>query len=347
MRNSQKIIFLASVILIVVFFIPVWQVTLSAPQYPDPIGMNIWIYKITDMNPNDIKNINLMNHYIGMDPIPEFIPEFKYFPYILGFVIFIGLLFSFIKKHTLYIVWFLIISCLGLLGMYDFWLWEYNFGHNLNPNAAIKFFDEIGNPMSYQPPLIGSKMVLNFNATSMPLFGGYLLFLSTFLSLLAFFIGKKETKQHTSTETKSNKFNYALTFIIISLISCEVKPRDIKYGYDECKFCKMRVMDKQHALEIVTVKGKVLIFDSIECMLKKTKEIDENEIKFILTNTYEEPSVLYNAYESTYIISEDILSPMGMNLTAFQDEESAIDFINHNSGEIYNWEEISKINLEK
>ena len=345
MRNSQKIMFFASFILIIVFFIPVWQVTLSAPQYPDPIGMNIWIYKITDMNPNDLKNINLMNHYIGMDPIPEFIPEFKYFPYILSFVIFIGLVFSFIKKHTLYIFWFLIISCLGLLGMYDFWLWEYDYGHNLDPNAAIKFFDELGNPMNYQPPLIGSKMVLNFNATSMPLFGGYLIFLSTFLSLFAFFLGEKESKLGYSSKIKSSKFNYALTFLIIFLSSCESKPRDIKYGYDECVFCKMRVMDKQHAAEIVTVKGKVLIFDSIECMLKSIKEIDENEINFVLTNVYEEPSILHNAFESTYIISVDILSPMGMNLTAFKSEDSAVNFVNNNSGEVYNWKEISSLNL--
>jgi copper chaperone NosL len=53
--------------------------------------------------------------------------------------------------------------------MYDFWRWEYNYGHNLNPDAAI-----IVPGMAYQPPLIGYKQLLNFGAYSMPDIGGWI-----------------------------------------------------------------------------------------------------------------------------------------------------------------------------
>ncbi len=44
---------------------------------------------------------------------------------------------------------------LAAVGLYDFYMWEYDYGHNLNPHAAIKIPG-----MAYQPPLIGSKMLL-------------------------------------------------------------------------------------------------------------------------------------------------------------------------------------------
>jgi len=85
-------------------------------------------------------------------------------------------------------------AILGTMGMYDFYLWEYDYGHNLDPHAAIQFTDAEGNPMAYQPPLIGNKMLLNFMARSWPATGAYLLFTGMFLSLVAFFVDKKYDK---------------------------------------------------------------------------------------------------------------------------------------------------------
>ena len=81
---------------------------------------------------------------------------------------------------------------LGAAGMYDFYLWEYDYGHNLNPQAAIKFLNPDGSPMAYQPPLIGSKTILNFKAISLPMSGAYIMFLGMFMTLAAYFVDKKE-----------------------------------------------------------------------------------------------------------------------------------------------------------
>lgn len=177
------------------FFLPLWNITLEAPQYPDPIGMNIHINKIADAQPNDVKNINLMNHYIGMKEIPEHLPEFDLFPPVVLVMVILGVIIGFVGKRKLYLLWFFIMLILGVAGMYDFYLWEYDYGHTLKEDAAIKFLDEAGNPMAYQPPLIGNAKILNFVAKSWPRSGAYLMFAGMLLSVVAFYVDKFQERK--------------------------------------------------------------------------------------------------------------------------------------------------------
>jgi copper chaperone NosL len=194
MKKSKIIMIVGAILILALFFFPLWRITLEAPQYPDPIGMDIWINKITDKEPNDIKNINLMNHYVGMKEIPEHMPEFDLFPYVIGLMSLLGVIVGFLGKRKLYITWVVIMAILGTMGMYDFYLWEYDYGHNLSEQAAIKFLDAEGNPMAYQPPLIGNETILNFIARSWPQTGAYFLLTGMLLSIVAFFVDKKEEK---------------------------------------------------------------------------------------------------------------------------------------------------------
>ena len=183
------------------FIWPMWNITLHAPQYPDPIGMDIHINRFADAKPNDIKNINIMNHYVGMKDIPETIPEFTIFPYVAMGMIALGIIVALVGRSKLYVAWFALMVVLGSIAMYDFYRWEYEYGHELKENAAIKFTDTKGQPMAYQPPIIGSKMILNFKAVSMPRLGAYSMFLGMILSLLAFFQSKKENDKVTAVNT--------------------------------------------------------------------------------------------------------------------------------------------------
>jgi copper chaperone NosL len=187
MKKSRILMMISALLLLGLFIAPMWRITLEAPQYPTPIGMNIWVNKITDVNPHDVKNINLMNHYVGMKEIPEELEEFKYFPIIAITMTCLGLLFGFLGKRKLYLTWFVIMVLLGAAGLYDFYLWEYNYGHDLDPTAAIKIPGQ-----GYQPPLIGAKQILNFRAISLPQFGAYMMFSGIILSLLSFFVAKRE-----------------------------------------------------------------------------------------------------------------------------------------------------------
>jgi len=184
---------LGALLLLALFTFPLWNITLEAPQYPNAIGMDIWINKIADHNPNDIKNINLMNHYVGMKFIPEHMAEFDVFPPVIAVMVLFGVLLGFKANYKWFLVWFVLMAILGAAGLYDFYLWEYDYGHSLSPKAAIKFMDADGNPMAYQPPLFGTKKILNFTAHSYPMVGAYLMFTGMFMTLIAFFIGKKES----------------------------------------------------------------------------------------------------------------------------------------------------------
>ena len=184
------------------FVAPLWNITLEAPQYPTPLGMNIFINKIKDANPNDVKNINLMNHYVGMKNIPAHLPEFDIFPPVVITMIILGLLIGFKASYKWYLFWFLLMCVLGIAGLYDFYLWEYDYGHTLSPKAIIKFTNEDGTMMAYQPPLLGTKKILNFTAHSYPRLGAYLLFAGMMLSLAAFFLAKKELVKNNSFTRK-------------------------------------------------------------------------------------------------------------------------------------------------
>ncbi len=194
MKKSSILMILGSAMLLGLFFLPLWNITLEAPQYPIPIGMDIYITKIADHNPNDIKNINLMNHYVGMKKIPEHMAEFDIFPWVVGGMAVLGIILGFLGNHKLFLTWFVLMALLGIAGMYDFYAWEYDYGHSLSPKAAIKFLNPDGTPMAYQPPLLGSKKILNFRATSLPMIGAYLMFAGMGLTFVAYLLGRKESK---------------------------------------------------------------------------------------------------------------------------------------------------------
>lgn len=193
MKTQSKIIVIfASLILILSFFFPIWYIDLEAPQYPEGIGLEIWLNKITGQKPHDLANINGLNHYIGMKEIvPDAIPELKIMPFIIIFLILFGLISGISGKRSLVYIWVVLFFVIAAVGFYDFYMWEYDYGHNLNPHAAIKIPG-----MAYQPPLIGSKMLLNFNAISMPHIGLWLMVFAVVLAVVALIIDKKTRKEN-------------------------------------------------------------------------------------------------------------------------------------------------------
>ncbi|WP_179374763.1 hypothetical protein [Winogradskyella wichelsiae] len=206
MKKASIIMIIGSLLLLGLFKFPLWNIMLGAPQYPDPLGMNIYINGIKGVSEFDLQNIDGLNHYIGMKKIPKAdeMWEFSVFPKVifgmsmLGIII--GLLGYFSKiSYKYFIGWFIAMSVLGVLGMYDFNNWLIDYGGNLDPHAIIKVTNPDGSPMSYKPPLIGFKKLLNFDVTSLPHTGGYLMFIGMALTIVAFWLGRKASlKKRTS-----------------------------------------------------------------------------------------------------------------------------------------------------
>lgn len=182
------------------FFLPLWNIELGAPQYPEPLGLNIYIDGIQGQSEFDIQNIDGLNHYIGMKtlPKPEDMWEFSVFPIVVFGMIALGMLLGllgmFRKVSSIwFLAWFILMSILGALGIYDFNLWMIDYGTDLDPNAILKLQNPDGTPMSYKPPLIGHKQLLNFDAYSYPRMGAYLMLFGMFLTLIAYFKGRNKS----------------------------------------------------------------------------------------------------------------------------------------------------------
>ncbi len=185
---------LGAVALLGLFFFPMWSITLEAPQYPkgSELGIDIHINNVEGSRPNDLDNINNLNHYIGMKRIePDSIPELKYMPVIVLVLVGLGLLVAAFGKRWMILVWLGLLTGAGALGMYDFWLWEYDYGHNLDPHAIIKI-----EGMSYQPPLLGTEQLLNFTASSYPAVGFAFIALGGLLAVIAWWLSRDRTTTH-------------------------------------------------------------------------------------------------------------------------------------------------------
>ena len=195
MKKSNILMIIGALLPLALFVFPLWKITLEAPQYPTPLGMYIHINDFVDANPHDIKNINIMNHYVGMKYIPEAIPEFKIFPAGIIITSLLGFLIGFKGNYKWFLGWFILMVLLSIAGLYDFYLWEHDYGHDLDPKAIMKFTNPDGSIMGFQPPLFGSKDILNFTAHSYPQLGAYFLGLGMAMSFIAFLVGKKQHKK--------------------------------------------------------------------------------------------------------------------------------------------------------
>jgi copper chaperone NosL len=152
-----------------------------APQYPEGLGLRIWVNQITGLKPGDLGSINGLNHYIGMRPIePDAIPELSLMPKLLGAAIVAGLLVALTGRRVPLYIFAVVLTAGSAAGLYDFYRWGWDYGHHLDPHAAIKVPG-----MSYQPPLVGSKQLLNFHATSWPDLGGWILIAAVVLIVSA------------------------------------------------------------------------------------------------------------------------------------------------------------------
>lgn len=131
--------------------------------------------------------------------------------------------------------------------------------------------------------------------------------------------------------------------LTLSLSACSQNPKPIHYGTDLCDFCKMTIVDKQHAAEIVTLKGKALKFDAAECMVNYINRQDPaTRYAHILVNDFNDPGVLLDAQTATFLVSDAIPSPMGANLSAFKTAEAANSLVQSKGGQTFTWDAIKK-----
>jgi copper chaperone NosL len=305
-RLSRVLLAIASVLLLGAFLFPLWRIDLVAPQYPEGLGMLIRVNTVSGIKPNDLANINGLNHYIGMKPIePAAIPELRMMPWIVAGLAAFGLLGAALGARRLLYGWLGGFVTLAVVGLIDFWRWEYDYGHNIDFEHAI-----IKVPgMTYQPPLIGTKQLLNFTAASWPALGAVCLGIAFALGVGALLVVRRKpaTVRRTSAA------------LAVAAAACTpATPRAIADAGKPCDYCRMAISDKRFGGQLVTRKGKLYVFDSVECLASfYVQQSATAERATVWVADYTNPGEWIPAASARFARSEEHPSPMGLNLVSF------------------------------
>jgi copper chaperone NosL len=316
--TSRILIAIGALTLIISYVVPAWSIYLIAPQYPEGLSMQIWLYKIS----GQVEIINGLNHYIGMKHInANMFPEFDFLVYILGLYILFALVVAITGKHKLLLIYLLLSVAGAIAALVDFYMWGYDYGHNLDPTAAIKVPG-----LSYQPPVIGHKKLLNFDAYSYPDTGAWIIIGVTALFATIWFFEWRKKKKLKTMPTEKNRVMIATASIIcLMMLACTPKAEKIVYGKDNCAECKMTIMDPKFGGEIVTTKGKVFKFDDAHCVavFLERRGVELSDIHETLFSRYNAPHDFVKVQDAEFVVSSTFKSPMGGNAAAFKNKQEA------------------------
>ena len=337
-KSSRIILALAALSMASTYFLPLWQIQLWAPQYPEGLNMKIWHNHLGGAF--DI--INGLNHYIGMKLIKEeMFPELAYIGILIGIYIAIGLIAAITGKKVLLKVFVITGIVYGAAALYDFYQWGYDYGHNLDPNAAIKVPG-----MFYQPPVIGYKNLLNFTAYSGPDTGGWVIIVASVVAMGLLFYEWFVQRKH-KTEVKVQPSSLAGAAIVFLISSCSPEgPAPIRLGQDQCDHCKMTLADAHFGAEIISNTNKVFKFDDLNCLINfmgEKPDIGQNANGIYAVN-FSEEGTFVKVQEGCFLRSESLQTPMGSNIAVFTRATACDSAMKaYPDAEKLNWEKVKSL----
>ncbi len=141
------------------------------------------------------------------------------------------------------------------------------------------------------------------------------------------------------------KSYFMLYILSLVFLSCTVTSEPIKYGEENCSYCKMTIMDNKFGCELVTTKGKIFKFDDVACMISYLKNKRENSIMFsqILVNQYDKPGEMIDVEKVMFITSANFKSPMMGNTAAIFDENKIARILEKDFGaKKFDWNDLQK-----
>jgi hypothetical protein len=186
--RSRLLIIAAAIMLVPTYILPLWNLTLYSNQFPDGLSMNIYSYKLEGAktpNRDDLKEVNSLNHYIGMRPLLEDdFTEFKWIPFVIGGVILLALRVAVLGKMSKLVDVFVLFSYFGAFSLWSFYHKLYLYGHELDPTAAVKV-------PPFTPPMFGHETMANFEVYSYPGAGSYCMAIVPLILLGAMWLSRK------------------------------------------------------------------------------------------------------------------------------------------------------------
>jgi len=188
-----------AVLLAVSIFLPLWQIHLVAPQYQEGLDLYIHSHKLEAGNEGqDLKEINNLNHYIGMASIEEEdFAEMTFIPFLLGGFALLALRAAFFGTVKSAIDTLVLFVYFGAFSMWRFYYQLYTYAHNLDPRAPMDI-----DP--FTPILIGWKQIANFTQYSFPREGSILLLVAAGCFAGAIWMGVRQDRSSPEDEPASD-----------------------------------------------------------------------------------------------------------------------------------------------
>ena len=162
------------------FTAPMWHINMSAPQFPEGLVLYIYSYKLDGGNDgNDVQEINVLNHYIGMAPLDRSsLADLDWIPFLFAGMIILALRTAVIGKVGSMLDLLVLTTYAGAFGFGRLYYKLYSFGHNLDPKAPVTV-------EPFMPVMWGKKQIANFLTDAGPGLGTwYVAIFATGLTLL-------------------------------------------------------------------------------------------------------------------------------------------------------------------
>jgi hypothetical protein len=188
---------LAALLLLPTYFLPLWKLTMFAPQYPDGLRLGIYSWKLEGGNGGqDVKEINVLNHYIGMKDLSTAdFTEFKWMPFVLGALALLFLRAVLLGKMSTLLDMVVVFGYFGAFSLWSFGYKLYRYGHDLAPTAAVKV-------APFMPPMFGHRKLANFEVYSYPAAGSYALFVVGLALAAALYLAWQRGRAELAGETR-------------------------------------------------------------------------------------------------------------------------------------------------
>jgi copper chaperone NosL len=133
-----------------------------------------------------------------------------------------------------------------------------------------------------------------------------------------------------------------LYIVLLFLVACSTEPQPLQFGKDACHHCKMTLVDTKFGAEVVTTKGKVFKFDDVNCMVNflNSGQLQDRDVAHSLVIDFSSPEKLIDTRYAFFLKSENIKSPMGSYIAAFETEQNFYSFKKEMGGIYLVWGEL-------
>ncbi len=191
----RALLIVGALLLTFIYFLPLWRLTMFAPQYPNGLRLTIYSYKLVGgSGGQDTKEINILNHYIGMKPLAaEDFTEFKWIPFVVGAMALLFLRAVVMGKVSNLVDVVVLFLYFGAFSMWSFAYKMYSYGHTLSPDAPVKV-------APFTPPLFGYQKIANFEIYSYPGGASYALGVVAVVLILALFLTLRGSRSKAERE---------------------------------------------------------------------------------------------------------------------------------------------------